>query len=319
MAAEDLGAAIVNSEMAPGMAALFDQPASWNVPGPVYQRSGTNVSMPGSRAGYEEYGIPPIVRQSNPFTSTAWRSYIDPFGQMQVQPLVGFPSQYPHVLSGVPQNPMMSVYEGLGPLLQFAMMPYMMGFRMPMGMGAAPRAAGGGGTRAAKSAPASTPASPPAPAAQTPAQTKPVAAPTAEDVLGGWARADWMIEPQDTGIQYPWMYAYDPDTNKGPMPSGPGTVPAPAPVAPPTPVGPPTRAQAAAEQAFQAALPPSPLGVNRVEAAWQALAPQVQMAAPRPVAPVAAPVPAGIQSPTGNFHEAFKSGLLQLDPTLLAY
>lgn len=314
MAAEDLGAAIVNSEMAPGMAALFDQPASWNVPGPVYQRSGTNVLMPGSRAGYEEYGIPPIVRQSNPFTSTAWRSYIDPFGQMQVQPLVGFPSQYPHVLSGVPQNPMMSVYEGLGPLLQFAMLPYMMGFRMP-GMGAAPRAAagGGGGTRAAKSAPVSAPASLPAPAAQTPAQPKPVAAPTAEDVLGGWARADWMIEPQDTGIQYPWMYAYDPYTNKGPMPSGQAAAPAPAPA--------PMQATPAPTPAPPALQPymPAPLSANRIDAAWQALAPQVQMAAPRPAAPVAAPVPTGIQSPVSNFHEAFKSVLPQINPNLLTY
>lgn len=71
---------------------------------PAYPASGAHYSAPGARAGYEEYNLPPPVYQRNPYATAAYRTFVDPWGQMMVQPLVGFPSAYPHVLSGVPTN-----------------------------------------------------------------------------------------------------------------------------------------------------------------------------------------------------------------------
>lgn len=71
---------------------------------PVQPESGAHYSAPGSMHGYMNYGLPPVVQQRSPYATAAYRSYVDPFGQMMVQPLVGFPSAYPHVLSGVPMN-----------------------------------------------------------------------------------------------------------------------------------------------------------------------------------------------------------------------
>lgn len=83
-------------------------------PVPAYPQSGANMTMPGSRAGWEEWGIPPIVMQSNPYATAAYRTYTNPYGQIGVQPLIGFPSAYPHVLSGVPG----SLYRHVGEFAQ---------------------------------------------------------------------------------------------------------------------------------------------------------------------------------------------------------
>lgn len=71
---------------------------------PAYPSSGAHYSPPGMREGYEERNISPVLYQRSPYASAAYRTFVDPWGQMMVQPLVGFPSRYPHVLSGVPTN-----------------------------------------------------------------------------------------------------------------------------------------------------------------------------------------------------------------------
>lgn len=70
----------------------------------AYPRSGPNYAPVGVREAYENYGIPPVVQQSDPYATAAFRTFVNPWGQIMVQPLVGFPSRYPHVLSGVPTN-----------------------------------------------------------------------------------------------------------------------------------------------------------------------------------------------------------------------
>lgn len=81
---------------------------------PAYPRSGAHMTTPGSREAWEQWGIPPIVMQSNPYATAAYRTYTDPYGQIGVQPLIGFPSAYPHVLSGVPG----SLYRHIGEFAQ---------------------------------------------------------------------------------------------------------------------------------------------------------------------------------------------------------
>lgn len=128
---------------------------AWAGPSPVpaYPRSGANVTMPGSRAGWEQWGIPPVIMQSTPYATAAYRTYTDPYGQIGVQPLIGFPSAYPHVLSGVPNSPFrvqgfINALLPQGGFMPFMGMPFMgMPFMgMPQtAMPAQPRAQGGGG------------------------------------------------------------------------------------------------------------------------------------------------------------------------------
>lgn len=134
----------------------------------AYPRSGPYYSPTGVREAYEGYGIPPVLYQRSPFASAGFRSFVDPFGQMMVQPLVGFPSAYPHVLSGVPTNPM-NVFQMAMQGMPF--MPWMMGGwggmpRMPQGGQAAPRGSSGRGAssttkKAVTTTPPATPAAPP--------------------------------------------------------------------------------------------------------------------------------------------------------------
>ena len=89
------------------------------VPGMVAtQSSGAHYSAPGARAGYEAAGMPPVVYQHNPYATAAFRTTMDPYGNVGVQPLVGFPSQYPHVLNGAVVDPMMRELPGLAPFMQ---------------------------------------------------------------------------------------------------------------------------------------------------------------------------------------------------------
>lgn len=89
------------------------------VPGMVAaQSSGAHYSAPGARAGYEAAGMPPVVYQHNPYATAAFRTTMDPYGNVGVQPLVGFPSQYPHVLNGAVVDPMMREMPGLAPFMQ---------------------------------------------------------------------------------------------------------------------------------------------------------------------------------------------------------
>ena len=77
------------------------------VPGMVAtQASGAHYSAPGARAGYDAAGMPPVMHQSNPYATAAFRTTMDPYGNVGVQPLVGFPSQYPHVVNGAVTDPM---------------------------------------------------------------------------------------------------------------------------------------------------------------------------------------------------------------------
>ena len=89
------------------------------VPGMVAtQSSGAHYSAPGARAGYEAAGMPPVVYQRNPYATAAFRTTMDPYGNVGVQPLVGFPSQYPHVLNGAVVDPMMREMPGLAPFMR---------------------------------------------------------------------------------------------------------------------------------------------------------------------------------------------------------
>ena len=89
------------------------------VPGMVAtQSSGAHYSAPGARAGYEAAGMPPVVYQHNPYATAAFRTTMDPYGNVGVQPLVGFPSQYPHVLNGAVVDPLMRELPGLAPFMQ---------------------------------------------------------------------------------------------------------------------------------------------------------------------------------------------------------
>ena len=89
------------------------------VPGMVAtQSSGAHYSAPGARAGYEAAGMPPVMYQRNPYATAAFRTTMDPYGNVGVQPLVGFPSQYPHVVNGAVVDPMMRELPGLAPFMQ---------------------------------------------------------------------------------------------------------------------------------------------------------------------------------------------------------
>lgn len=122
------------------------------VPGMVAtQSSGAHYSAPGARAGYEAAGMPPVVYQRNPYATAAFRTTMDPYGNVGVQPLVGFPSQYPHVLNGAVVDPMMRELPGLAPFMQVPVGPALQQATVPA-------------RRAAPAAPA-RPAAPAAPAA----------------------------------------------------------------------------------------------------------------------------------------------------------
>lgn len=84
----------------------------------AYPVSGAHYSAPGAREAWQQYNVPPVMYQRSPYATGAYRTFVDPFGQMTIQPLVGFPSRYPHVLSGVPTNPFygFGMAAQLGPL-----------------------------------------------------------------------------------------------------------------------------------------------------------------------------------------------------------
>lgn len=89
------------------------------VPGMVAtQASGAHYSAPGARAGYEAAGMPPVMYQSSPYATAAFRTTMDPYGNVGVQPLVGFPSQYPHVVNGAVTDPMVREMPGIMPFMQ---------------------------------------------------------------------------------------------------------------------------------------------------------------------------------------------------------
>lgn len=125
------------------------------VPGMVAtQASGAHYSAPGARAGYEAAGMPPVMQQSNPYATAAFRTTMDPYGNVGVQPLVGFPSQYPHVVNGAVTDPMVREMPGIMPFMQVPAGPTLQQATTPV-------------RRAAPAAPVrrTTPAAPAAPAA----------------------------------------------------------------------------------------------------------------------------------------------------------
>lgn len=125
------------------------------VPGMVAtQASGAHYSAPGARAGYEAAGMPPVMYQHNPYATAAFRTTMDPYGNVGVQPLVGFPSQYPHVVNGAVVDPMVREMPGIMPFMQ-----------VPVGLTL--QQATAPARRAAPAAPvrSTTPAAPAAPAA----------------------------------------------------------------------------------------------------------------------------------------------------------
>ena len=111
------------------------------VPGMVAtQSSGAHYSAPGARAGYEAAGMPPVMYQHNPYATAAFRTTMDPYGNVGVQPLVGFPSQYPHVVNGAVVDPMMRELSGLMPFMQVPAGPALQQATAPVRRAAAPTA-----------------------------------------------------------------------------------------------------------------------------------------------------------------------------------
>lgn len=151
-------------------------------PMPAYPSGGNQVTMPGSRAAYEQWGIPPIMMQSSPYATAAYRTYTDPYGQLGVQPLIGFPSAYPHVLSGVPTNPfsMMGMMQAMMPP-----MPMMWGYPPTMQMPQQPAAPSAPQARTGNPAPARR-AAPPAQR-----QTAPTVAPQIPAMGGPYDETQW--------------------------------------------------------------------------------------------------------------------------------
>lgn len=132
----------------------------------AYLSSGAHYSPPGAMEGFVDYNLPPTIQQRDPNATAAYRTFVNPWGQMVVQPLVGFPSRYPHVLSGVPtdfQNEVGYISSLLGPLAVWT--PQAAG-RSPAGQ-ASPAPARRGGSKSGTSN-ATTPASNPALPSATP-------------------------------------------------------------------------------------------------------------------------------------------------------
>lgn len=125
------------------------------VPGMVAtQASGAHYSAPGARAGYEAAGMPPVMHQSSPYATAAFRTTMDPYGNVGVQPLVGFPSQYPHVVNGAVIDPMVREMPGLMPFMQVPAGPALQQATTPVRRAAAPAAPVRRTTPAAPAAPA---------------------------------------------------------------------------------------------------------------------------------------------------------------------
>ena len=74
-------------------------------------------NAPGAYEAQERYGIPPVLMQRSPYATAGYMA--GPDGS--VNPLVGYPSIYPHVLNGTPQNyaapAMANAWSVLGPWL----------------------------------------------------------------------------------------------------------------------------------------------------------------------------------------------------------
>ena len=74
-------------------------------------------NAPGAHEAQERYGIPPVLMQQSPYATAGYMA--GPDGS--VNPLVGYPSVYPHVLNGTPQNyaapAMGNAWSVLGPWL----------------------------------------------------------------------------------------------------------------------------------------------------------------------------------------------------------
>lgn len=125
---------------------------------PAVQASGAHYSAPGAREAYERYGFDPVLYQRDPYATATVQVGYNPYGQMEVTPLMGFPSAYPHVVRGYSLSPM----QRLMPWLQL-MMPAWWNER-PGGQLPAPimpRRTGGGGAGGGNSgsAPTKTPGS----------------------------------------------------------------------------------------------------------------------------------------------------------------
>lgn len=69
---------------------------------PMYREAriaNPNYNMPGSAEAHSQWGIPPVVVQSDPYSTLAFAA--GPDGS--VAPLIGYPSRVPHVMNGVPR------------------------------------------------------------------------------------------------------------------------------------------------------------------------------------------------------------------------
>lgn len=114
---------------------------------PAVQSNGSVYMPEGVRDAYLNQGIPPVLNNQGGFTNVAWRTFVNPWGQMLVQPMIGAATRYPHVVSGVPtdfQNTMGYINSLLGPLPMYQPMMQPPAWAMPK-QARAPRTSGGGG------------------------------------------------------------------------------------------------------------------------------------------------------------------------------
>lgn len=116
---------------------------------PAPGTSGAHYSSPGSYEGYRDYGFDPVLYQRRPYATATTRVFNGPNGQLGVQPLIGFPSAYPHVIQYPGDNPfrempnLVSLAQALWGALP---MPPMMPMRGGVGVG-------GGASRGGNTAP----------------------------------------------------------------------------------------------------------------------------------------------------------------------
>lgn len=124
---------------------------------PAIPASGAHYSPRGAYEGYADYGFQPVMYQREPYATAAWRAFAAPNGQLGVQPLIGFPSAYPHVIQ----------YPGNDP---FYAMPLLNAFAQSLwsNLPLIPPQGRGGGVSRGGTVPGST-----APANTAPANTAP--------------------------------------------------------------------------------------------------------------------------------------------------
>lgn len=167
---------------------------------PAIPASGAQYSAPGAYEGYADYGFPPVMYQRSPYATAAYRTYMSPFGQLGVQPLIGFPSAYPHVIQYPGDNPFRAM--GLLDALAGTMWPH-----WPMAMPQMPRMRVGGGGGAPRNTAASANTAPQTLPAQAEAPIPPMRlVPPEVRYAEGAPAPNVAVQQTAVASDHPWNY-----------------------------------------------------------------------------------------------------------------